>query len=370
MPSYLPIIRPNLSFDDVADSLRSIVESGILTGGETVTAFEQAVAAYVDAEHAVATTSATTALHLSLAALDLGPGDEVVMSDFTFPATANVVVQTGATPVFADSSPTGFAVDPELLGASVTPQTKAIVPVDPFGQPADHAEIEKIGADLGVPIVVDAACSLGAERDERRCGAHGTIGCFSFHPRKVVTCGEGGMATTDDAGLADRMRRLRAHGGERSKDGISFVESGFNYRMTELQAAFGLAQMNRIDEILNDRAATAYRYDQLLGAHPKLRVPQPAGGAVWSYQSYVVLLQDPDRRDAVIDSMAQRGIETTIGTYACHTQPAFARYGYAPGDLPNSAGHQAASLTLPLLPHMTAEDVGRVVTGLNEVLGS
>ena len=366
--SRIPLIRPDVRFDEVESDIREILGSGMLTGGHHVEAFEREIAATCGVGHAVATTSATTALHLGLEALDIGPGDEVIVADFTFPATANAVIQTGATPVLVDSRVDDFCVDPELVAAAVTPATAAIIPVDPFGQPADYTTIEGLAADVGVPVIADAACSLGARRDGRCSGAHGTMSCFSFHPRKMITCGEGGMVTTDDARLADRMRRLRSHGMERAGVAMAFIEPGFNHRMSEIQAAIGRSQLRRLDEILTDRQSTARAYDAQLDGIVGVTVPRSPDHSEWSFQSYVVVLDAGVDRDGVILAMRERQIETTIGTYACHNHPAYASFGYRPGDLPNSARFEAQALTLPLVPHMTAHEVESVVTELTRVL--
>ena len=365
----LPIIIPDVHFDEVESDLRTVFASGQLTSGPFGTEFERAVAEFVGVGEAVATTSATTALHLALAALDVGSGDEVLLSDFTFPATANVVVQTGATPVFVDSSPNDFSMDPECLRSLVSGRTRVVMPVDPFGQPADHAAIGASAAEAGASGSVDAACSLGGERDAIRCGAHGLMGCFSFHPRKVVTCGEGGMVMTADPDLAGRLRTLRNHGSVRAGGpGLSFVEPGFNYRLGEVPAVMALSQVRRLDEILTDRRRTASLYDERLTGTEGLTVPRPPDRTEWSYQSYVVVLDDYLDRDRVIRDMAEERIGTTIGTYACHQHPAYSRWGYVDGDLPNSARFAGQALTLPLVPGMTLEQVERVVETLRRVL--
>jgi len=367
----IPIIVPDVDFNDVEHDLRTILTSGILTTGQYVVDFENAVAARIGVKHAVATTSATTALHLALTVLEVGPGDEVLLSDFTYPATANAVIQTGATPVFVDSGVNDFAMDPEHARTLVSRRTRVIMPVDPFGQPADHPSLERLAAEAGARLVVDAACSLGAARGGRECGAHGDMGCFSFHPRKVVTCGEGGMVTTDDSSLASRLRLLRNHGsrkiGERT---LEFIEPGFNYRLSEIPAALGLAQMGRLDQILFDRRTTAGRYDEALALVPGVEVLETVPGTIQSYQSYVVVLDDSVDRDIVIAEMANEGIETTIGTYACHEHPAFSKWGYSPGDLPNSGRFADRALTLPVIPRMARSQVDRVVETLASILRS
>lgn len=364
----LPIIRPDVTFDEVADDLRAVFDSGQLTSGPFLAAFEARLAEIVGTRHAIATTSATTALHLALFAAGVKPGDEVLISDFTFPATGNIVAQLGAVPVLVDSRPDAFALDPEDAARKVTERTTAIVPVDPFGQPAAADALLALAHEHDLAVVEDAACGLGGRIGDRNCGQWPLAGCFSFHPRKVVTTGEGGAVTTDDDDLADRMRRLRSHGAAPADTGLQFVEHGFNYRLSEPAAVIGLTQLRRLDEILADRAATAAAYDERLSGVPGLEVRRPGAGEVWSHQSYVVMLDDGMDRAAVIAGMAARGIETTLGTYALHAQPAFARYGHAPGDLPHAWRAQSQSLTLPLVPRMAPADVERVAVALTQVL--
>jgi dTDP-4-amino-4,6-dideoxygalactose transaminase len=366
----IPIIKPDVRYDEVEEDLRAILATGVLTSGPYLQRFEEAVAEYVGAAHGIATTSATTALHLVLAGLGVGPGDEVLVSDFTFPATGNVIVQLGATPVLVDSSSESFGMDPDIAGSLVTERTRAIVPVDPFGQPCDLSSLAALAQRHDLALVEDAACALGASSAGRRCGAWPNAGCFSFHPRKVITTGEGGMVTTNDDALADRLRRLRSHGGVRANVGMSFVDHGFNYRLSEIQCALGVAQMARIDEILADRAATADRYATALARVDGITVPRPADGDVWSYQSLVVVLADGIDRDRIVGGLREAGIETTLGTYAMHAHPAFARFGYTPGALPRSWALQQQSLTLPLLPAMEPATIELVVAGLSAGVGA
>lgn len=365
----LPLIRPDVTFAEVEADLAAIFESGQLTSGRFVAAFEAAVAGAVGATHGISTTSATTALHLALVGLGLGPGDEVLVSDFTFPASGNVIAQTGAVPVLVDSREDGFDLDPADAARRVTDRTRAIMVVHPFGQPADLAAIGALADDAGLAVLEDAACALGSSRDGRPCGSRFT-GCFSFHPRKVVTTGEGGMITTSDDELAERLRLLRNHGGRPASTAFEFVEHGFNYRLGEVPAAIGLAQLRRIDEIIDDRRATAHRYEAALAEVPGVELRTPADGVTWSYQSFVVMLGASVDRAAVMARLRDDGIETTLGTYAMHAQPVFGRLGYRPGDLPNSWAAQERSLTLPVLPRMDPAEVERVVDRLAAAVGA
>lgn len=365
----IPLIKPDVSFDAVADDLRKIIESGYLTSGPYVAAFEAAIRDYLGVEHAVSTTSATTAMHMVLAAMDIGPGDEVLVSDFTFPATGNVVVQTGAVPVLVDNRPGQFDMDPDDLAAKVTPRSRAIIVVHPFGQPADMARINHVAAEHGLKVIEDAACALGTRTaDGRYCGAVSDAGCFSFHPRKLLTTGEGGMITTDDPSLAERLSVLRSHGGKRSTVGLEFVENGFNYRMNELQACMGLEQIGRFDAILDERRRVAQLYLEALHGVNYATVPMTADSRSCSFQSFVVMLDAKIDRNRVIAAMKAQGIETTLGTYAMHSHPAFSKYGYDSGDLPNSFAAQQQSLTLPLIKDMSEKDIEGIVAALSEAV--
>ncbi len=369
MNGHIPLVIPDLEFGDVKSDIEKILSTGILTSGPYLLDFERSVADRVGVSHAVATTSATAALHLALVAQGVGPGDEVLIPNFTFPATANAVIQSGATPILVDSGTNDFAMDPEKARALVSTRTRAIIPVDPFGQPADHVVLEQLAVEAGISLIVDAACSLGAARAGRECGAHGDLGCFSFHPRKIVTCGEGGMITTNDSSVADRARLLRNHGSRRTEDQkMEFAEPGFNYRMTEIQAACGLAQMKRLDQMLNDRRSNANWYNEALSNVSGVVLPMPTEDATWSFQSYVVVLENHIDRDKVISRMAEKDIETTIGTYACHQHPAFLAQRLDAGNLPNSTHYASQTLTLPLIPRMRMSQKERVVEMLISAL--
>lgn len=364
----IPLIEPGLRFDEVEADLRAVIDSGRLTLGPYLERFEGAVAAAVGVEHAVAVTSATTAMRLALAAYGLGPGDEVLVSDFTFPATGNVVVEAGAVPVLVDCAPGAFVLDVDHAATLVTDRTKAIIAVDPFGQPAITPALIALADRHGLTIIEDAACALGSSSAGVACGGHvGIPGCFSFHPRKVVTTGEGGAVTTNDADLADRLRRLRSHGGQPGPAvGLAFVDHGFNFRMSEVQAVLGLPQLARLEAIRLDRQRTARRYEAELAGWDEVTLVRPSAGEDWSYQSFVVLLDD---RDGVVARLRAAGVEATLGTYAMHSQPAFAHLGHTAGDLPQSHDRQQRSLTLPLSPLMSEAIVDAVLAALAEAVG-
>jgi dTDP-4-amino-4,6-dideoxygalactose transaminase len=252
----------------------------------------------------------------------------------------------------------------------MTTRTRALMVIDPFGEPADLKQAAELAAEYGLLLLEDAACALGGESGGRRCGSWPGAGCFSFHPRKIITTGEGGMITTNDPELAERARFLRNHGGTTSAEvGLEFREHGFNYRMTEFQGAIGCVQMRRLDEMIEGRRAAASLYASQLQDDDWLRIPaSDSRGA--TYQSFVILLDDAVDRDRVVRRMLGDDIEVTLGTYAMHAQPAFASYGWKAGDLPNSFRGQQQSLTLPLWPGIPEEVISRVVESLRRAVGS
>jgi dTDP-4-amino-4,6-dideoxygalactose transaminase len=350
-----------------AEAVARVLETGYLTQGPKAAEFERGISAITGSAYAFATSSATTGLHLALAGLGIEPGDEVVVPDLSFPATANVVVQQGATPVFVDVRLDDFGVDPEKLEAAITPRTRAIMPVHAFGLVADMDPISTIAERHGIPVIEDAACALGATYRGRPAGSIGSAGVFSFHPRKVITTGEGGMLVTSDARLAERVAVLRSHGSVRGSHFMSFVDAGYNYRLSDVHAAIGVAQLARLEGILRSRRDMAGRLSNRLQAIEGVRVPVTPPDRTHTFQSYVVLLEATVDRDAVIDAMRERGIETTLGTYAMHLQPYFrARYGVPDEELPGATRIHHSGLTLPLYPQLTDDDLDQIARALGE----
>lgn len=354
-----------------AEAVERVLESGFLTQGPRAAEFESLVASRVASAHAFAVSSATTGLHLTLDALGVGAGDEVIIPDFSFPATANAVVQLGAVPVFVDIDPATFNIDPALIDDAVTDRTKAIMPVHAFGLTADMDPINAIAQQRGLPVLEDAACALTATYHGRQAGSLGTAGVFSFHPRKIITTGEGGMITTDDDALADRLRVLRTHGAVRGPLYMDFVDAGYNYRLSDVHAAIGIAQMAKLDEIFEARQRLAGELGALLADVEGVRAPVVPDGLTHSFQSYVVLLDDRIDRDAVIVEMKRRDIETTLGTYSMHLQPYFrGRFSIADDALPNATRAHRQALTLPLYPQLRSSDLQVVVERLVEAIAA
>ncbi|MGQ0830640.1 MAG: DegT/DnrJ/EryC1/StrS family aminotransferase [Microthrixaceae bacterium] len=369
----VPVTRPVFGDEEVA-AVAEVLASGWVVQGPKVAAFEQLWAEFTGAAFARATTSCTTALHLALLAIGVGPGDEVLVPAFTWIATANAVEYCGATPVFVDVDDHTFNIDPSDIEHRVGERTKAIVPVHEFGLSADMHAVMTIAAARGLRVVEDAACAAGSRLDGQHVGTFGDVGCFSFHPRKAITTGEGGMLTTGDETTATLFDVLRSHGAEESdlarhagKSGFAlpeFARLGFNYRMTDLQAAIGVVQMGRLAGILEARRALAARYDEELSGLPGLRLPVEPGGYTHVYQSYVTFVEDGgDARDRLASTLEEKGVASRQGTHAVHALRYYRdRYGLSPDDFPRAWAADRQSLTLPLFAGMTDEEHAHVVS--------
>lgn len=382
----IPISRPFLGDAELA-AVQEPLRTGWVVQGRHVAEFEAKVAAFCGVAHAVATTSCTTALHVALAALGAGPGDEVLVPAFTWVSTANVVEYVGARPVFVDVELATFNVDPAALAAAVTERTAGLLPVHLFGRAAPMAAVAALAARHGLWVVEDAACALGTRVGGAHAGALGSAAaCFSFHPRKSVTTGEGGMLVCDDSELARLARTLRDHGASRSdherhtaRGGFLLADYdhlGFNYRMTDVQGALGSAQMDRATWILGERARLAARYDALLDGVEWLRRPQVPAGEDHGWQAYVCLYapEEPEparaealgaRRNALMAALEDEGIATRPGTHApVETGLYRERYGLRPGQFPAAHTAERLSLALPLFAGMADADQERVVAAL------
>lgn len=357
--------------DREIEEIRKVMSSGYLTQGPKVAEFERMVADLVGSRYAFATSSCTTALHLALVVLNIGPGDEVLVSDFTFPATANVVVQLGAKPILVDIELDTFTMDVDDLQSKLSERAKVIIPVHAFGCSADMDPIIELAERHGIHIVEDAATAIGATYHGRHCGNLGTMGCFSFHPRKVITTGEGGMIITNNDHLADRITLLRSHGGVREAHWYRYEAAGFNYRLSDVQGAIGVAQMEKLPWIIERRRTLADELKKRLGEVKGIRLPidPPWGGHI--YQSFVVLVEEGIDRDQAVAELRARDVEATLGTYALHDQPFYQReFGYVPGQLPTSHKAYTRAITLPLYPQMNEEDLDSIAVSLEATIES
>lgn len=359
------LAEPDIGEEEVR-AVADVLLTGQLVQGRNVGDFEACVAAYVGRKHGIAVSSGTAALHLALLALDVGRGHEVLIPDFTFPATANVVELVGATPVLVDIDLETFNVDPESLRRAVSSRTRAVLPVHLFGQPADMDPVAALAREHGLSVIEDAACALGAKYRNRPCGAIGDVACLSFHPRKVITTGEGGMVLIDDDALAERLRMLRNHGIRHGGGEVRFEAAGFNYRMTDFQAALGVVQMRRLDAILARRAELAARYDKVFTGMSRIRAPRVMEGAKHAWQAYVTLLGADVDRATVQRRLLEQGIETSLGTYAVSAQP---HYRARVSTMPASRRAYEASLCLPLHSRMSDADADRVARAVAEAVG-
>jgi dTDP-4-amino-4,6-dideoxygalactose transaminase len=395
MPERLkiPIIRPSLGEEEAAAAHRAIV-SGWVTQGPEVAAFEREFAEYVGTAHACAVSSCTAALHLALRAVGVGPGDEVITVSHSFIATANSVRYCGAVPVFVDIEPDTFNMNPALIERVITPRTRAILCVHQVGMPCDLPAILAIARKHGLRVVEDAACAIGSEilwegKWEKIGRPRGDVACFSFHPRKLVTTGDGGMLTTSNASWDRRFRLWRQHGMSvpdtvRHSSGEVVFESyddlGYNYRMTDIQAAVGREQLKRLPEMLERRRALAERYERLLAGVPGIVAPTEPAWAHTNWQSYCVRLAKGLDQRQVMQAMLDAGIATRRGIMCAHREPAYAQQPWSCGSgegkcacggtgcqrLLHSEAAQEETIVLPLYYQMTESEQDRVVAALSE----
>lgn len=348
--------------------LEEVLDSGFLVQGKYVAQFEHQVAEYLGVKHAVAVSSGTAALHLSLVALGIGPGDEVIVPAYTFPATANVVELVGAKPTLVDVDIETYNLLVDQAEKFLTPKTKAIIPVHLFGNPADMDAIMQIAKKHNLWIIEDAAGALGSTYKGRKCGMIGHLGCFSFHPRKIITTGEGGLVVTDDDELANRIRSLRNHGMQVIESQTDFITAGFNYRMSELEAVLGIIQMREIQEIISERQRLAGFYMDALKSIPSIAFQKILPNCTTIWQAFVVRFRDRGS-GSILKLLRDANIEANIGTYALHLLHFYScKYGYKPSDYPNAADLWCRSLALPFYNSMVLENIVQVVDTLREVL--
>jgi dTDP-4-amino-4,6-dideoxygalactose transaminase len=366
----IPIMKPWLGPEE-ASAAAEAVASGWVAQGPRVMAFEEEAARRAGAEHAVAVSSCTTALHLSLVVLGVGPGDEVIVPSLSFIATANAARYVGATPVFCDVEASTQNVTVETIEPVLSPATRAVIVVHQGGTPADMDAIRALCEPRGIAVIEDAACAIGATYRGRPIGGHSSLVCFSFHPRKVITTGEGGMVMTSQEAWAERMRRLREHGmsvsaaaRHASRDLVieQYLETGFNFRMTDIQAAVGLVQLERLDQIVERRRALAERYRRYLADVPGLEMAGDPPYGRTNFQSFWIVLPDgfPVERDDLLRTMMEHGISPRRGIMAAHLEPAYdGAVRHAP--LPVTERLTRRSLLLPLFHVMTEEQQDRVI---------
>lgn len=374
----IPLTRPYMGDEEEAAAI-AVLRSGWRTLGPKVTEFETAFADYVGADHAIAVSNGTAALHLALRALDVGPGDEIICPALASIATANAVVYCGATPVLVDVDGATYNVDADAVAAAITPRTRAMLIVHQLGLPADLERLQALADDQGLVLVEDAAGAAGAQYHGTRIGRpHGALACSSFEPRGNITIGEGGMVTTADAALAARVRRLRRHEMSLSDDELepgggatgSGLEIGYDYPMTDLQAAVGVEQLRKLGGVLTRRRALAHRYTQALAGVPGLATPLEPSGLAHPFPSYMVRVGPEARlgRDALVARLLAEGIATRRGVTCIHQEPPY-RQRLGKLCLPTAERVSDEGLLLPLYAQMSDAEQRTVIAALTAALG-
>lgn len=357
----IPLIIPYMD-QRIKDFVCEVLDSGYLTEGRVVQEFEEQICTYVACKHSIAVTSCTTGLELALRALGIGPGDEVIIPDYTYPATGDAVAIVGATIVIVDVNRETMLIDYDALESAVTPRTKAVIPVSGFGNPIDYDRLQSIREKYGIHIVEDAACALGAEFGGKKVGNLADITVFSFHPRKFITTGEGGMVTTNNTKWWQWIQKYKHFGMpmHTRRKSTSFESIGTNCKMSDILAAVGVGQMKIVDELLNKRIELAGRYISMLSGVSGIAIPSTTANGKHSRQSFCIYV---NKRDQVMNTMRSQGVEAQIGTYALHLQPAFSpsESCRVAASLDNSRYAFDHCLVLPLYNGLAADDQQRVV---------
>lgn len=365
----VPLLRPYFDSDEIKE-IQKVLESGWVSQGPEAKLFEERVAEYLGIKRAIAVTNCTAALHLALLCLGISKGDEVLVADYTFPATAHAVLYCGAKPVFVDVNPRTYNMDPEKIEEKITERTRAIIPVHTFGQPAEMDRIVLVAQKHGLKLVEDAACAMGAKYQGRHAGTIGDLGCFSFHARKGITTGEGGLIATDDEAYAKKARYLSTFGmtaawdREKSDRLIipEFNDTGYNYKMSDITAAVGVAQMKKLDSIIKRKRELAKYWDEKLDEVELVEPPQVARGAMHVYQSYVAVVDRSINRNKLIESMMKKGIQTQIGTYSCHIQPVY----QSRDDCPCSRQVFETAIALPMYYTLKETEIDLAIEALKQ----
>jgi dTDP-4-amino-4,6-dideoxygalactose transaminase len=371
MKVKIPLLRPYFDCEEI-EEIKTVLDSGWVSQGPKVKEFEDKITEYLGVKYAIAVSNCTSALHLALLSIGVKQGDDVLVADFTFPATGHSVLYCGAKPVFIDIDLKTYNIAPALIEDKITDKTKAIIPVHTFGQAAEMDEIIEIAEDHNLKVIEDAACALGARYKNKYTGTIGDTGCFSFHARKGVTTGEGGMVVTDKKKIAEKIRNLSVFGmtsawdRERSDKFIipEFIELGYNYKMGDITAAVGVAQLKKLAKIIERKRELAKYWDEKLQEMEFIQPPYVSENVKHIYQSYVAVVDNRINRNKLIETLMKKGIQTQIGTYASHIQPVY----NSTDKCPNSLEIFNRSLALPMFYMLKEKDIDVAAMHLKKAL--
>jgi perosamine synthetase len=368
MKDFIPLMSPDIRKDDI-ESLTDILKSGMLVQGKEVIGLEDSISKYINVKHAIAVSSGTSALHLSLIALGIGEGDEVIIPALSFIATANVIELVGAKPIFVDINIDSYTIDCSLIENSITSKTKAIMPVHEFGLTADMNLIKKIASKHGLFIIEDAACALGAKQKNIFAGAIGDIACFSFHPRKTITSGEGGLITTNNDSIAKKLKQLRNHGIEFINDKMEFVIPGFNYRMTDFQAALLNSMFKRFDKIISIKSNLSRLYHEKIN-NPLVKKPIVPKYNIHSWQTYHLLLDQKLHQKEIINLLKSKGIGSNYGAQCIPEQYYYKKkYNLEVKKLfPNATKAYNFGLAIPLFEKLNEKHIDYISNTINNFI--
>ena len=359
------LMRPTVGQEEL-EAVRKVFDSKFLTEGSVTQEFEKRIAEYVGAKHAVAVTSCTTALELALQVMEIGSKAEVIVPSFTHLATADAAVNVGATPVLVDVHSDTYNIDLASAKSGLSRKTRATIPVSLFGRPIDTEGLVDFVKSRDIAVIEDAACSLGAAVNGKKVGTFADITCFSFHPRKLMTTGEGGMLVTDNEEYAGKARSMKNFGLDKYRGALKGVRRGSNYKMSNIMAAIGLVQLSKFESVLAERRKRARVYDELLAGNPNVQIPTSPPELSCTYQSYCILLKHSGIRDKVRQRMIEQGIEVQLGTNALHLEPVFSKLRRT--SVTNSTRAFKNALTLPLHNELTREDQDRVCSVLDTTI--
>ena len=364
---FIPLGKPDIRDSDI-EAVVKVLQSGMLIQGENVLQLENDFAQFHNMKHAVAVSNGTATLHLALKVLDIGPGDEVIVPALSYIATANVVELSGATPIFVDTEPGTFNIDADKIEEKITSRTKAIIPVHEFGLACNIAAICQLAEQHGLQVIEDAACALGATQNGKATGSFGVMGSFSLHPRKSITAGEGGVLVTNDEKLAAKLRQFRNHGIEMENGKMNFVEAGFNYRLTDFQAALAASQFKRIGNILSYKQQLAEIYLNEI-KNPRISLPEVPEGYYHTWQTFHVLLDETLDQQEVITLLKEKNIGTNYGAQCIPAQTFYKnKYGSASEiEFPNAYKAFTKGLALPLYERLTKEQVLYIAQIINQL---